>query len=157
MKLYFIVPDYYAERPKACMNGWGSVFLNVAPDGLALPCHEARMLPGLTFPNVREHEMAWIWNESPAFNAYRGESWMQEPCSSCDERTKDFGGCRCQAFQLTGDATNADPVCDKSPHHNIITEQVELAQKPQSPAADVKPIIFFRDDKNSKALIAQES
>ena len=91
MKLYFIVPDYYAERPKACMNGWGSVFLNVAPDGLALPCHEARMLPGLTFPNVREHEMAWIWNESPAFNAYRGESWMQEPCSSCDERTKDFG------------------------------------------------------------------
>ena len=157
MKLYFIVPDYYAERPKACMNGWGSVFLNVAPDGLALPCHEARMLPGLTFTNVREHEMAWIWNESPAFNAYRGESLMQEPCSSCDERTKDFGGCRCQAFQLTGDATNADPVCDKSPHHNIITEQVELAQKPQSPAADVKPIIFFRDDKNSKALIAQES
>ena len=157
MKLYFIVPDYYAERPKACMNGWGSVFLNVAPDGLALPCHEARMLPGLTFPNVREHEMAWIWNESPAFNAYRGESWMQEPCSSCDERTKDFGGCRCQAFQLTGDATNADPVCDKSPHHNIITEQVELAQKPQAPAVDVKPIIFFRDDKNSKALIAQES
>jgi PqqA peptide cyclase len=154
MKLYFIVPDYYAERPKACMNGWGSVFLNVAPDGLALPCHEARMLPGLTFPNVREHEMAWIWNESPAFNAYRGESWMQEPCSSCDERTKDFGGCRCQAFQLTGDATNADPVCDKSPHHNIITEQVELAQ---APAVDVKPIIFFRDDKNSKALIAQES
>ena len=157
MKLYFIVPDYYAERPKACMNGWGSVFLNVAPDGLALPCHEARMLPGLTFPNVREHEMAWIWNESPAFNAYRGESWMQEPCSSCDERTKDFGGCRCQAFQLTGDATNADPVCDKSPHHNIITEQVALAQKPQAPAVDVKPIIFFRDDKNSKALIAQES
>ena len=157
MKLYFIVPDYYAERPKACMNGWGSVFLNVAPDGLALPCNEARMLPGLTFPNVREHEMAWIWNESPAFNAYRGESWMQEPCSSCDERTKDFGGCRCQAFQLTGDATNADPVCDKSPHHNIITEQVELAQKPQAPAVDVKPIIFFRDDKNSKALIAQES
>ena len=157
MKLYFIVPDYYAERPKACMNGWGSVFLNVAPDGLALPCYEARMLPGLTFPNVREHEMAWIWNESPAFNAYRGESWMQEPCSSCDERTKDFGGCRCQAFQLTGDATNADPVCDKSPHHNIITEQVELAQKPQAPAVDVKPIIFFRDDKNSKALIAQES
>ena len=156
MKLYFIVPDYYSNRPKACMNGWGSVFLNVAPDGLALPCHEARMLPGLTFPNVRDNDMGWIWNESPAFNAYRGESWMQEPCSSCDERTKDFGGCRCQAFQLTGDATNTDPVCDKSPHHNIITEAVELAQKPQAPAVDVKPIIFFRDDKNSKALIAQE-
>tara|TARA_B110000483_G_scaffold243065_1_gene331156 strand:+ start:1592 stop:2749 length:1158 start_codon:yes stop_codon:yes gene_type:complete len=156
MKLYFIVPDYYSNRPKACMNGWGSVFLNVAPDGLALPCHEARMLPGLTFPNVRDNDMGWIWNESPAFNAYRGESWMQEPCSSCDERTKDFGGCRCQAFQLTGDATNTDPVCDKSPHHNIITEAVELAQKPQAPAVDVKPIVFFRDDKNSKALIAQE-
>ena len=157
MKLYFIVPDYYANRPKACMNGWGSVFLNVAPDGLALPCHEARMLPGLTFPNIRDHDMEWIWNESPAFNAYRGESWMKEPCRSCDDRTKDFGGCRCQAFQLTGDATNTDPVCDKSEHHHIITEQVELAQKPQPPAADIKPIIFYRDDKNSKALIAENS
>ena len=157
MKLYFIVPDYYANRPKACMNGWGSVFLNVAPDGVALPCHEARMLPGLTFPNVRDHDMEWIWNESPAFNAYRGESWMKEPCRSCDDRTKDFGGCRCQAFQLTGDATNTDPVCDKSEHHHVITEQVELAQKPQPPAADIKPIIFYRDDKNSKALIAENS
>ena len=157
MKLYFIVPDYYANRPKACMNGWGSVFLNVAPDGLALPCHEARMLPGLTFPNIRDHDMEWIWNESPAFNAYRGESWMKEPCRSCDDRTKDFGGCRCQAFQLTGDATNTDPVCDKSEHHHVITEQVELAQKPQPPAADIKPIIFYRDDKNSKALIAENS
>lgn len=157
MKLYFIVPDYYANRPKACMNGWGSVFLNVAPDGLALPCHEARMLPGLTFPNVRDHDMEWIWNESPAFNAYRGESWMKEPCRSCDDRAKDFGGCRCQAFQLTGDATNTDPVCDKSEHHHVITEQVELAQKPQPPAADIKPIIFYRDDKNSKALIAENS
>lgn len=155
MKLYFIVPDYYANRPKACMNGWGSVFLNVAPDGLALPCHEARMLPGLTFPNVTDHDMEWIWNESPAFNAYRGDSWMKEPCRSCDERATDFGGCRCQAFQLTGDATNADPVCDKSEHHHIITEQIELAQKPQPPAADIKPIIFYRDDKNSKNIIEE--
>jgi pyrroloquinoline quinone biosynthesis protein E len=157
MKLYFIVPDYYADRPKACMNGWGSVFLNVAPDGLALPCHEARMLPGLDFPNVKDHEMEWIWNESPAFNAYRGESWMKEPCRSCDERATDFGGCRCQAFQLTGDAANTDPVCDKSEHHHIVTEQIELAQKPQPPAADIKPIIFYRDDKNSKALIADNT
>ncbi|MBA4740074.1 MAG: pyrroloquinoline quinone biosynthesis protein PqqE [Burkholderiales bacterium] len=157
MKLYFIVPDYYANRPKACMNGWGSVFLNVAPDGLALPCHEARMLPGLTFPNVRDHDMEWIWNESPAFNAYRGDSWMKEPCRSCDERATDFGGCRCQAFQLTGDAANTDPVCDKSEHHHIITEQIELAQKPQPPAADIKPIIFYRDDKNSKALIEENT
>jgi len=157
MKLYFVVPDYYAERPKACMNGWGSVFLNVAPDGLALPCHEARMLPGFEFPNVKDHDVNWIWNESDAFSKYRGESWMKEPCRSCDDRTKDFGGCRCQAFQLTGDATNTDPVCDKSPHHHIITEAVELAQQPQPPAVEVKPLLFYRDDKNSKELIAQDT
>jgi len=157
MKLYFVVPDYYAERPKACMNGWGSVFLNVAPDGLALPCHEARMLPGFEFPNVKDHDVNWIWNESDAFSKYRGESWMKEPCRSCDDRTKDFGGCRCQAFQLTGDATNTDPVCDKSPHHHIITDAVELAQQPQPPAVEVKPLLFYRDDKNSKELIAQDT
>ena len=92
MKIYFVVPDYYATRPKACMNGWGSVFLNVAADGLALPCHEARMLPGLEFPNVRDHDVRWIWQESPAFAAYRGDSWMKEPCRSCSEKAKDFGG-----------------------------------------------------------------
>ena len=155
MKLYFVVPDYYADRPKACMNGWGSVFLNVAPDGLALPCHEARMLPGLTFPNVREHDVSWIWNDSPAFQAYRGDSWMQEPCKSCDEREKDFGGCRCQAYQLTGDATKTDPVCSKSPDHHLITEQVAKAQLPHPPASEVKPLIFYRDDKNSKQFASE--
>lgn len=152
MKLYFVVPDYYADRPKACMNGWGSVFLNVAPDGLALPCHEARMLPGLEFPNVRDHDVRWIWQESPGFTTYRGDSWMKEPCRSCSEKTRDFGGCRCQAYMLTGDAANADPVCDKSPFHHLITEQVELAQQPQPSAAEVKPVILFRDDKNSRKL-----
>jgi pyrroloquinoline quinone biosynthesis protein E len=150
MKIYFVVPDYYANRPKACMNGWGSVFLNIAADGMALPCHEARMLPGLTFPNVKEHDVRWIWNESPGFNAYRGDSWMKEPCRSCPEKTKDFGGCRCQAFMLTGDATNADPVCDLSPHHHLITDAVEKAQNP-APAVTVHPIVF-RDDKNSRKL-----
>lgn len=157
MKIYFVVPDYYADRPKACMNGWGSVFLNVTADGLALPCHEARMLPGLEFPNVRDHDVRWIWQESPGFNAYRGDDWMKEPCRSCPEKIKDFGGCRCQAYILTGDAANADPVCDKSPVHHLITEQVELAQKPQPPAVDVKSVILFRDDKNSRKLASQDS
>ncbi len=157
MKIYFVVPDYYATRPKACMNGWGSVFLNVTADGVALPCHEARMLPGLEFPNVRDHDVRWIWEDSPGFNAYRGDDWMKEPCRSCPEKTKDFGGCRCQAYMLTGDAANADPVCDKSPAHHLITEQVELAQKPQPAPAEVKSIILFRDDKNSRKLASQDN
>jgi pyrroloquinoline quinone biosynthesis protein E len=150
MKLYFVVPDYYANRPKACMNGWGSVFLNVAADGLALPCHEARMLPGLTFPNVRDHDVRWIWYESPGFNAYRGDSWMKEPCRSCPEKVKDFGGCRCQAYMLTGDATNTDPVCDLSPNHRLITDVVARAQT-AGPQVKVQPIVF-RDDRNSRRL-----
>jgi len=153
MKLYFVVPDYYQDRPKACMNGWGTVFLNIAPDGLALPCHEARMLPGLEFPNLRDHDVRTIWYESEAFNAYRGDSWMKEPCRSCDEKHKDFGGCRCQAYMLTGDARNADPVCSKSPHHSIVTDQVALAQRAQSTDEEVRPVIIFRDDKNSRAFV----
>ncbi len=140
MKMFFVVPDYYADRPKACMNGWGSVFLNIAPDGLALPCQAARMLPGLTFPNVREMSVREIWYESPAFNAYRGEDWMREPCRSCPERTKDFGGCRCQAYMLTGEAVNADPVCALSPDHQLVFDAVERAQLAQVPAA--RPLVF---------------
>ena len=119
MKLIFVTPDYYEERPKPCMNGWGSLFLTVAPDGTALPCHSARLLP-IDFPNVRDKNLKHIWYDSPGFNHYRGDSWMPEPCQSCDEKEKDFGGCRCQAFLLTGNADNADPVCGKSPHHNRI-------------------------------------
>jgi len=131
------------------MNGWGSVFLNIAPDGLALPCQAARMLPGLAFPNVREAGVREIWYESAAFNAYRGEGWMREPCRTCPEREKDLGGCRCQAYLLTGDATNADPVCALSPHHDLVVAQVERAERSE-PAA--QPILF-RDPKNSRALI----
>ena len=148
-RVFFVVPDYYAERPKACMNGWGSVFVTVTPDGTVLPCHEARMLPGIEFPNVRNAALDWIWNESPGFNKFRGDDWMHEPCRSCPEKTKDFGGCRCQAYMLTGDPANADPVCALSPHHGIVTAQVERAQ--HAPSADVKPIVF-RLDKNSRAL-----
>ena len=126
-RLLFVVPDYFEERPKACMNGWGSVFLSIAPDGLAMPCHNARDLPGLQLPNVREQQIADIWQRSQAFNAYRGQDWMQEPCRSCDERHKDFGGCRCQAFMVTGDAAATDPVCSKSPQHEKIVEFVRRA------------------------------
>jgi pyrroloquinoline quinone biosynthesis protein E len=151
MKIFFVVPDYYEERPKACMNGWGALFLTVTSDGLALPCHEARMLPGLTFPNVRDHDLKWIWYDSPGFNAYRGDSWMKEPCRTCPDKAKDFGGCRCQAYMLTGDATNTDPVCSLSPLHHVVTDVVDKAQLPQAPKVEVKPILF-RDDKNSRAL-----
>jgi PqqA peptide cyclase len=148
MRVFFVVPDYYAKRPKACMNGWGSVFLTIAADGVALPCHEARQLPGLSFPNVREVELSWIWNESPGFNAYRGDTWMKEPCRTCPEKSKDFGGCRCQAYLLTGDATNADPACELSPQHHLIEEAVLRAAEPPP---DVRKIVF-RNDKNSRAL-----
>ncbi|MGH8743374.1 MAG: pyrroloquinoline quinone biosynthesis protein PqqE [Burkholderiales bacterium] len=151
MKIYFVVPDYYEIRPKACMNGWGSVFITVTADGVVLPCHEARMLPGLTFPNAREHDMKWIWYDSPAFNTYRGDEWMKEPCRSCPEKVKDFGGCRCQAYMLTGDARNADPVCDLSPLHHLITEAVAKAQQATIKPSTTHPIMF-RDDKNSRSL-----
>ena len=126
-KLIFVTPDYYEERPKACMSGWGKLFLDITPDGTALPCHSARQLP-VKFPNVREHSLEHIWFESFGFNRYRGDAWMPEPCRSCDEKDRDFGGCRCQAFMLTGDADNADPVCGKSSHHGLILAAREDAE-----------------------------
>ncbi|WAE54745.1 pyrroloquinoline quinone biosynthesis protein PqqE [Stutzerimonas frequens] len=126
-KLIFVTPDYYEERPKACMNGWGNLFLDITPDGTALPCHSARQLP-VEFPNVREHSIEHIWRHSFGFNKFRGYDWMPEPCRSCDEKERDFGGCRCQAFMLTGDAANADPVCSKSAHHGTILAAREQAE-----------------------------
>ena len=119
--LLFVTPDYYEERPKGCMGGWGSIFLSVTPEGTALPCHSARQLP-VDFPSVLDQSLESIWYDSFGFNRYRGFDWMPEPCRSCDEKEKDFGGCRCQAFMLTGNADNADPVCSKSPHHHKILE-----------------------------------
>ena len=112
-----VVPDYYARFPKPCMGGWGRRSLNVAPDGIVLPCHAAQSIPGLEFWSVREHSLTDIWENSPAFSAFRGTAWMQEPCASCPRRNEDFGGCRCQAFALTGDAAATDPVCHLSPNH----------------------------------------
>ena len=117
-----VLPDYYARRPKPCMGGWGRRSLNVTPSGRVLPCHAAETIPGLAFWSVRERPLAEIWTESPAFRAFRGTGWMQEPCRSCARRGVDFGGCRCQALALTGDAAATDPVCDLSPHHGALGE-----------------------------------
>jgi len=151
IKIIFVVPDYYEKRPKACMNGWGSIFLTITPDGTALPCHSAKQLP-IEFPNVKDHSIETIWRDSQGFNQYRGDSWMQEPCRSCPEKYKDFGGCRCQAYMLTGDATNADPVCDKSPFHQQIKDSAlnasTLQKNQQAP--------LLRNMPNSRDLIAKE-
>jgi pyrroloquinoline quinone biosynthesis protein E len=117
-----VVPDYYARYPKPCVGGWGRRSLNVTPSGRVLPCHAAEVIPGLEFWSVRDHSLADIWSASPAFRAFRGTAWMQEPCASCARRDEDFGGCRCQAFLLAGDARAADPVCHLSPHHARVAE-----------------------------------
>ena len=115
-----VTPDYYARYPKACMGGWGRRLLLIDPAGKALPCHAAGVIPDLHFDNVREHSLQWIWEESLAFQRFRGESWMQAPCRTCDRRTEDFGGCRCQAFLLAGDAAATDPVCSLAPTHHFV-------------------------------------
>ncbi len=153
MKIYYVIPDYFEDRPKKCMDGWGSIFLTITPDGLALPCHAARQLPGLELPNVLDHSVDWIWNESPDFNKFRGLDWMKDPCRTCPEKEKDLGGCRCQAFMLTGDAANADPVCSKSPHHQALVDTIEgIGKIAGTPELEEKPVLF-RNMKNSKVLI----
>jgi PqqA peptide cyclase len=122
-----VVPDYYAAYPKACMGGWGRKLMLVNPSGKVLPCHAAEVLPGLQFENVRERPLQWIWQESASFERFRGEDWMPAPCRSCDRRNEDFGGCRCQAFLLAGDAALTDPVCSLAPKHEIIKTAVREA------------------------------
>jgi pyrroloquinoline quinone biosynthesis protein E len=136
MEVLFVLPDYYADRPRACMDGWGRRFIVVAPDGLVLPCHAAHTLPGFAFPRVHDGSLERAWNDAEAFQRFRGESWMPEPCKSCDKRHIDFGGCRCQAFHLTGDAAATDPVCGLAPTHEI----VEKARR----EADVEPAAAYR-------------
>ena len=148
MKIYYVIPDFHEDRPKACMNGWGTTFLTIAPDGVALPCHSARDLPGLECPSVNDYSVEEIWNESKTFNFFRGNEWMKEPCRSCDEKEKDFGGCRCQAYMLTGDMYKTDPVCSKSPDRHVIHEALDAARE-SALSADEQPLIF-RNSKNSK-------
>jgi pyrroloquinoline quinone biosynthesis protein E len=139
IRIDFIVPDYYAQYPKACMGGWGRRLMLIDPSGKALPCHAAGVIPGLTFDNVRERSLQWLWEESDAFRRFRGEEWMPEPCRSCDRRAEDFGGCRCQAMLLTGDPAATDPTCSKAPSHGLI-ESIVHAQNES--ARDVVAPVF---------------
>ncbi|EIC85714.1 pyrroloquinoline quinone biosynthesis protein PqqE [Serratia sp. M24T3] len=150
--LLFVTPDYYEERPKGCMGGWGAIFLSVTPEGMALPCHSARQLP-VEFPSVLEQSLQDIWYNSFGFNKYRGFDWMPEPCRSCSEKEKDFGGCRCQAFMLTGNADNADPVCSKSEHHGMILQAREQANCTNIQVNQLQ----FRNRRNSQQLIFKTS
>ncbi|MFI9456021.1 pyrroloquinoline quinone biosynthesis protein PqqE [Amycolatopsis sp. NPDC052450] len=120
MEIIYVVADYYERYPKPCMYGWGARQLTVAPDGNVLPCPASTAIETLEFDNVRDRPLAWIWYESSSFNAYRGEDWMPDTCGTCERRAIDFGGCRCQAFQLTGDAAATDPVCSRSPRRDVV-------------------------------------
>ncbi|MFI5315227.1 MAG: pyrroloquinoline quinone biosynthesis protein PqqE [Myxococcota bacterium] len=136
MEILFVLPDYHTDYPRPCMGGWARSILVVAPDGLALPCHQARTIAGLTFENVSHRPLAEIWRDSPGFRAFRGEGWMQEPCRSCERRGSDFGGCRCQAFHLVGDAAATDPACHLSPNHALVRAERARAEQP-APASDL--------------------
>lgn len=139
----FVVPDYYAKYPKACMGGWGRKMMLVAPNGEALPCHAAKIIPGLHFENLKDRSLRDIWEKSEGFNKFRGEDWMPDPCKSCDHRARDFGGCRCQAFLLTGDATATDPVCTLAPHRADVDAIVAAANQPATESF-VKPHWLYR-------------
>ena len=133
-EILFVLPDYYADRPKPCMGGWGRSMLVVAPDGRVLPCHGAAELPDLEFWRASQHPLEDCWLRAPGMNAFRGEDWMREPCRSCPERTRDFGGCRCQAFALTGDPRATDPACDLAPQHALVTAARQDSEQPAATA-----------------------
>ena len=129
----WVLPDFYEELPKPCMGGWGRTAMVVAPNGEVLPCQAASTIPGLEFANVRDHPLEWIWNESDAFARFRGTDWMQEPCRTCPlgRQEEDWGGCRCQALRLAGDAAATDPVCRFSPHHDrVVAAREPAADRP---------------------------
>lgn len=129
MEILFVLPDYHSDRPRTCMAGWGERYVVVTPDGRAMPCHAAHILP-LEFPDLRAQSLGSAWHDSDAFRRYRGTAYLGEPCRSCDQREVDHGGCRCQAFLLTGDATAADPVCELSPHHDLVVAARAAAAEP---------------------------
>lgn len=140
IELLFVTPDYYAERPRPCMDGWARRFMLVSPTGLVLPCHLAHTLPGLEWWSVRDRPLAEIWRRSPGLQAFRGEEWMSEPCRSCERRSVDFGGCRCQAYHLAGDAAATDPACALSPQHELIV----LARRESSATRAPVPLVYRR-------------
>jgi len=134
IEILYVLPDYFTNRPKPCMNGWGRRYLTVNPAGFVLPCPTAWEIPGLRFDRVRERSLAWIWKMSESFNRFRGTEWMPDRCRSCPQKEIDFGGCRCQAALLTGDPSNADPVCEFSPHHRLVREAAD--RRADRPAID---------------------
>jgi PqqA peptide cyclase len=139
-----VVPDYYARYPKACMGGWGQRLMLINPSGKVLPCHAAEIIPGLTFENVRDKTLEEIWRDSPSFQKFRGEEWMPEPCRSCERRTEDFGGCRCQALLLAGDVTATDPACSLAPAHHVVQEALEQANSNESISQPVSASSFVQ-------------
>ena len=155
MDVFFVAPDYYDDRPKKCSNGWATTFITVTPEGDVLPCHAAKVIPGLDFPNVKQHKLSDIWRSSDLFNKYRGTSWMVEPCASCPERMIDLGGCRCQALMLTGDAANADPVCSLSPFHDKVTKITDRASG-EFDSNEPVPLLF-RNMKNAEQFNQDQS
>jgi pyrroloquinoline quinone biosynthesis protein E len=148
MKVFFVAPDYFHDRPKKCSNGWATTFITVTPEGDILPCQSARVIEGLSFPNIREQSLSDIWHESSLFNRFRGTGWMKEPCASCPEKEIDLGGCRCQAFMLTGDAEATDPVCSLSPDHHLIETAIAQAE---ADAVQARPLLF-RNPRNARTL-----
>jgi PqqA peptide cyclase len=152
MQILYVLPDYYQRYPKACMGGWGAVYLVITPNGRVMPCQAAMQIETLSFANVRDHALQWIWRDSPAFTAFRGDAWMREPCQSCPRKAIDFGGCRCQAFRLTGDARNADPVCEKSPERAIVDEELDRAA---AAPADTPPAYRYRTMPRTSAVSAR--
>jgi len=141
----FVLPDYYARYPKACMGGWGKKFILITPNGDALPCHAAKTIPGLHFDNLKGCSVREIWEKSEAFQKFRGEEWMPEPCKSCDRRTQDFGGCRCQALLLAGDATATDPVCSLAPQRPRV-DAIVAAANGSVAEAFVQPSWIYRSN-----------
>jgi pyrroloquinoline quinone biosynthesis protein E len=142
IEVLFVRPDYHADRPRACMDGWARRYVVVTPDGVVLPCHQATSIAGLTFESVRDRPLAEIWRDSPAMRRFRGEDWMPAPCRTCDERHTDFGGCRCQAFALAGDAAATDPACALAPRHDLVRDARARAELP--PAAAARPPLRLR-------------
>jgi len=143
-RVVFVVPDYYAKYPKPCVGGWGRKLMLVSPDGRVLPCHAANVIPKMQFENVKEKSLKEIWENSAAFQKFRGEDWMQEPCKSCDRRSVDFGGCRCQAFLLAGDAAATDPVCSLAPTRSKVDVILAAVNQPETSPREVTPQFLYR-------------
>jgi pyrroloquinoline quinone biosynthesis protein E len=154
MEILFVTPDYYSDRPKPCMNGWGTRYLTVNPVGDVLPCPTASAIKDMRFDNVRERGLSWIWRESPAFQRFRGTEWMPKPCCECPMREIDFGGCRCQAALVAGDANATDPACSLSPYRDRLTSFVESIQ--HTPTADIGRLSFRQNPAQGQRAVTDK-